>query len=68
MELMEKAFSKDPKLESIKGEIQSSGEGLWTVQEVWIKVPAHVIAASLFVAIVHSKTILFWQSNCCTSK
>jgi len=50
MELMEKAFSKDPKLESIKGEIQSSGEGLWTVQEALDKkVPAHVIAASLFV-------------------
>lgn len=50
MELMENAFSKDPKLESIKGIIHSSGEGLWTVQEALeIGVPAHVIASSLFV-------------------
>jgi 6-phosphogluconate dehydrogenase len=50
MELMENAFSKDPKLESIKGIIHSSGEGLWTVQEALeIGVPAYVIASSLFV-------------------
>lgn len=50
MELMEKAFEKDPKLESIKGVIHSSGEGLWTVQEALeIGVPAHIIASSLFV-------------------
>src|SRR5690606_13683181 len=32
MELMENAFSKDPKLSAIKGVVHSSGEGLWTVQ------------------------------------
>lgn len=50
MELMESAFTKDPKLETIKGEINSSGEGLWTIQEALDRqVPAHVIASSLFV-------------------
>lgn len=49
MELMVSAFSKDPKLDNIKGEIRSSGEGLWTVQEALDReVPAHVIASSLF--------------------
>jgi len=50
MELLEKAFEKDPKLESIKGVIESSGEGLWTVQEALeLGIPAHVITSSLFV-------------------
>ncbi len=50
MELMESAFEKDPKLETIKGQINSSGEGLWTVQEALdLRVPAPVITSSLFV-------------------
>ncbi|OCL27548.1 6-phosphogluconate dehydrogenase (decarboxylating) [Orenia metallireducens] len=50
MELTENAFSKDPKLEGIKGVINSSGEGLWTVEEALkLKVPVPVIANSLFV-------------------
>lgn len=32
MELTENAFSKDPKLETIKGVMHSSGEGKWTVE------------------------------------
>ncbi|MGP7817175.1 phosphogluconate dehydrogenase (NAD(+)-dependent, decarboxylating) [Niallia sp. 01092] len=32
MELTENAFSKDPKLEGIKGVMHSSGEGKWTVE------------------------------------
>lgn len=49
MELMERAFKKDPKLEKIKGVMHSSGEGLWTVQEALeLKVPVPVIAESLF--------------------
>ncbi len=32
MELTENAFSKDPKLESIKGVMHSSGEGKWTIE------------------------------------
>lgn len=48
MELMENAFKKDPKLDSIKGVMYSSGEGLWTVQEALdLKVPAAVITQSL---------------------
>lgn len=50
MELMERAFEKDPILSKIKGKMHSSGEGLWTVQEALeLQVPAHVIASSLFV-------------------
>lgn len=50
MELMEKAFQKDPQLDLIQGVIDSSGEGLWTVQEALeLNVPAHVITSSLFV-------------------
>jgi 6-phosphogluconate dehydrogenase len=49
MELMERAFSKDPQLDLIKGVIHSSGEGLWTVQEALeLGVPAQVITSSLF--------------------
>lgn len=32
MELTENAFSKDPKLDSIKGVMHSSGEGKWTIE------------------------------------
>lgn len=48
MELAESAFNKDAKLDSIKGVMYSSGEGLWTVQEALeLKVPAAVITQSL---------------------
>lgn len=50
MELMERAFESDPHLDSIKGVINSSGEGLWTAQEALeLKVPAQTITSSLFV-------------------
>ena len=50
MELTEAAFSQDPGLEQIRGVAQSSGEGLWTVQEALeLAVPAPVIAGSLLV-------------------
>lgn len=49
MELTESLFSKDPKLEGLKGVIRSSGEGLWSLQEALeLKVPAPVLAMSLF--------------------
>ncbi|MFV9509952.1 phosphogluconate dehydrogenase (NAD(+)-dependent, decarboxylating) [Tepidibacillus sp. LV47] len=49
IELTERAFSKDPHLDSIKGVMHSSGEGLWTVQEALdLRVPAPVITESLF--------------------
>jgi 6-phosphogluconate dehydrogenase len=48
MELAQNAFSKDAKLDAIKGVMYSSGEGLWTVMEALeLKVPAPVIAESL---------------------
>lgn len=49
MELMQNAFSKDPKLDSIKGVMKSSGEGKWTVETALdLQANAPVIAMSLF--------------------
>ncbi|SHE35562.1 6-phosphogluconate dehydrogenase [Caldanaerobius fijiensis DSM 17918] len=49
MELMENAFKKDPKLETIKGVMHSSGEGLWTAQTALeLGVPAPIITNSVF--------------------
>jgi len=48
MELVENAFSKDPKLEEIRGIMHSSGEGKWTVETALdLQVPAPVITMSL---------------------
>ncbi|UYT84267.1 phosphogluconate dehydrogenase (NAD(+)-dependent, decarboxylating) [Priestia megaterium] len=48
MELTENAFSKDPKLDSIKGVMQSSGEGKWTVETALdLQMATPVIALSL---------------------
>jgi 6-phosphogluconate dehydrogenase len=49
LELAEAAFAKDPKLSGIRGWVDDSGEGRWTVQEaIEMRVPAPVIALSLF--------------------
>ncbi|MBX5436927.1 MAG: 6-phosphogluconate dehydrogenase (decarboxylating), partial [Alicyclobacillaceae bacterium] len=48
MELTARAFSKDPKLERIRGIMHSSGEGKWTVEEaIDLEVATPVIAMSL---------------------
>ena len=47
-ELAERAFAGDAALESIKGYVEDSGEGRWTVQEaIDLNVPAPVITLSL---------------------
>jgi len=49
LELCESAFAKDPRLSSIKGYVDDSGEGRWTVQEAIDRsVPAPVLMLSLF--------------------
>jgi 6-phosphogluconate dehydrogenase len=49
LELAEAAFRKDKDLSSIRGYVEDSGEGRWTVQQaVELAVPAPVISASLF--------------------
>jgi 6-phosphogluconate dehydrogenase len=49
LELLESAFEKDPGLSSIKGYVDDSGEGRWTVQEaVEMGVSVPIIAISLF--------------------
>ena len=49
LELLESAFSKDPKLQSIEGYVEDSGEGRWTVlQAVESGVSATAIAHALF--------------------
>jgi 6-phosphogluconate dehydrogenase (decarboxylating) len=48
MELTERAFSKDAKLDDIKGVMYSSGEGKWTVEEAMeLQTATPVIAMSL---------------------
>jgi 6-phosphogluconate dehydrogenase len=49
LELAEEAFAKDPRLDRIRGWVDDSGEGRWTVQEaIELRVPAPTIALSLF--------------------
>jgi 6-phosphogluconate dehydrogenase len=49
LELAEAAFAKDPELSKIRGWVDDSGEGRWTVQEaIELRVPAPTIALSLF--------------------
>ncbi len=49
LELAENAFEKDPKLSSIRGYVDDSGEGRWTVEEaIERSVPAPVLMLSLF--------------------
>jgi len=49
LELCESAFRKDPKLDAIKGYVDDSGEGRWTVIEAVERgVPATVLAHALF--------------------
>ncbi len=48
LELAEDAFNKDPNLDAIKGYVEDSGEGRWTVAEaINESVPAPVITLSL---------------------
>jgi 6-phosphogluconate dehydrogenase len=49
LDLTEEALRADPKLEAIKGYVQDSGEGRWTIQAaIDLDVPAPVITLSLF--------------------
>ena len=49
LELAERAFAKDPGLSKVRGYVEDSGEGRWTVFEaINENVPAPAIAASLF--------------------
>jgi 6-phosphogluconate dehydrogenase len=49
LELAERAFRDDPVLSSIRGYVEDSGEGRWTVQAaIDENVPAPVITAALF--------------------
>ncbi len=49
LELLERAFEDDPRLEGILGYVEDSGEGRWTLKEaIDMGVPADAIAVSLF--------------------
>lgn len=49
LELAESAFEKDPDLKNLKGYVEDSGEGRWTIQQaIDTDVPAPVITLSLF--------------------
>jgi 6-phosphogluconate dehydrogenase len=48
LELVERMLGDDPKLENLRGYVEDSGEGRWTVQEaIDLSVPAPVITHSL---------------------
>jgi 6-phosphogluconate dehydrogenase len=48
LDLAERAFDRDPRLDSIQGFVQDSGEGRWTVQEALDQdVPLPIITLSL---------------------
>jgi len=48
LELAERAFANDPDLRSLRGYVEDSGEGRWTVQEAIDRnIPAPVITLSL---------------------
>ncbi len=48
LELLEDAFAKDPAMEKIKGWVEDSGEGRWTVLEAIDRnVPAEILTLSL---------------------
>ncbi len=49
LDLAERALSADPKLDAVRGYVEDSGEGRWTLQEAIEEgVPAPVTALSLF--------------------
>jgi 6-phosphogluconate dehydrogenase len=49
LDLLASALSKDPRLEQVKGFVEDSGEGRWTVQAALERdVPAPITALSLF--------------------
>jgi len=49
LELAERAFARDPHLAEIKGYVEDSGEGRWTLEQaIDLRVPAPALALSLF--------------------
>ncbi|WP_044641265.1 phosphogluconate dehydrogenase (NAD(+)-dependent, decarboxylating) [Risungbinella massiliensis] len=60
MDLTQNAFSKDPKLEGIRGIMNASGEGQWTVEAALdLKATAPIIAMSLFMRYASQETDTF---------
>jgi 6-phosphogluconate dehydrogenase len=59
-ELAERAFTKDSNLDALKGYVEDSGEGRWTVQEaIDLDVPAPVITLSLLARLRSRQTDSF---------
>jgi 6-phosphogluconate dehydrogenase len=49
LDLLTRALQEDPGLEGIRGYVEDSGEGRWTVEQaIETAVPLHVISAALF--------------------
>jgi 6-phosphogluconate dehydrogenase len=49
LDLLARALEEDPSLEGIRGYVEDSGEGRWTVEQaIESAVPLHVITASLY--------------------
>jgi 6-phosphogluconate dehydrogenase len=49
LDLLVRALDSDPELDDLRGYVEDSGEGRWTVEEaINLAVPAPVISAALF--------------------
>jgi len=49
LDLLDRALDEDPELASLRGFVEDTGEGRWTVDEaIRLAVPLHVISAALF--------------------
>jgi 6-phosphogluconate dehydrogenase len=49
LDLLDRALTDDPDLASVRGHVEDTGEGRWTVEEaVRLGVPANAVAAALF--------------------
>ena len=49
LDLLDRALDEDPRLAGVRGWVEDTGEGRWTLEEaIRLSVPMHVIAASLF--------------------
>jgi 6-phosphogluconate dehydrogenase len=49
LDLLDRALAEDPELASLRGYVEDTGEGRWTVEEaIRLAVPVNAIAAALF--------------------
>lgn len=64
MEMIENAFTKDPRLDKLLGYVDDTGEGRWSIQEAIDRnVPFNVITASLYARFNSKDANKFWAKT-----